>query len=260
MREMIISAENIACTYPGLKRNIIDGMSFSVNRGDFAALIGPNGAGKTTVFRVLSGYVPVTGGNIRIKDRNILALSHAERAGIMAVVPQNVFSPLSYTVRQIVEMGRVSRLSRFAAPSKSDLQSISHAMSIMDVDSYSETPFNNLSGGEKQRVMLAMALAQEPEILLLDEPTSHLDIGHSSQLMKILRELNKERNLTILLISHDINIAARYSSRIILMKSGRIIRDGSVKHVLEPNLIESAYECKVKIIDDGDEGRFIVPL
>ena len=257
---MIISAENISCTYPGLKRNIIDGMSFTVNKGDFAALIGPNGAGKTSVFRVLSGYIRVTGGCIRINDKNIMKLSHAERAEIMAVVPQNVFSPLSYTVRQIVEMGRVSRLSRFAAPSRTDIQAISYAMGIMDVDSYSETPFNNLSGGEKQRVMLAMALAQEPEILLLDEPTSHLDIGHSSQLMKILRGLNREKNLTILLISHDINIAAKYSSRIILMKSGRIMRDGDVKNVLEPNLIESAYGCKVKILNDADGRRFIVPL
>lgn len=257
---MIISAENIYCTYPGLERNIIDGMSFTVNKGDFAALIGPNGAGKTTVFRVLSGYVRVTGGSIRIKGKNILELSHAERAGIMAVVPQNVFSPLSYTVRQIVEMGRVSRLSRFAAPSKTDIQAISYAMNVMDVDSYSETPFNNLSGGEKQRVMLAMALAQEPEILLLDEPTSHLDIGHSSQLMKILSGLNRGRNLTILLISHDINIAAKYSSRIILMKSGRIMGDGDARHVLEPNLIESAYGCKVNILDAGNDGRFIVPL
>jgi iron complex transport system ATP-binding protein len=257
---MIISAENISCTYPGLKRNIIDGMSFTVNRGDFAALIGPNGAGKTTVFRVLSGYIRVTGGSIRIKDRNILELSHSERAGTMAVVPQNVFSPLSYTVRQIVEMGRVSRLSRFAAPSKKDIQAISYAMDVMDVNSYSETSFNNLSGGEKQRVMLAMALAQEPEILLLDEPTSHLDIGHSSQLMKILSELNGERKLTVLLISHDINIAARYASRVILMKSGKIMSDGDVRHVLEPDLIESAYDCKVKILDDLDGGRFIAPL
>ncbi len=257
---MIISAENISCTYPGLKRSIIDGMSFTINKGDFAALIGPNGAGKTTVFRVLSGYIRVSGGRISIKDKNILELSHAERAGCMAVVPQNVFTPLSYTVRQIVEMGRVSRLSRFAAPSRTDIQAISYAMGIMDVDSYSETHFNNLSGGEKQRVMLAMALAQEPEILLLDEPTSHLDIGHSSQLMKILTELNRERKLTILLISHDINIAARYSSRIILMKSGRIMRDGDVGHVLEPDLIESAYDCKVKILDNGDGGRFIMPL
>jgi len=257
---MIISAENISCTYPGLKRNIIDGMSFTVNKGDFAALIGPNGAGKTTVFRVLSGYIRVTGGCIRIKDKNIMDLSHAERAETMAVVPQNVFSPLSYTVRQIVEMGRVSRLSRFASPSKTDIQAISYAMGVMDVDSYSETPFNNLSGGEKQRVMLAMALAQDPEILLLDEPTSHLDIGHSSQLMKILSGLNRERNLTIILISHDINIAMKYSSRIILMKSGRIMRDGDVKNALEPNLIESAYGCKVKILNDVDGGRCIIPL
>ncbi len=257
---MIISAKNISCTYPGLRKSIIDGISFTINKGDLAALIGPNGAGKTTVFRVLSGYIRVTGGSVKIKDKNIQDLSHSERAGTMAVVPQNVFSPMAYTVRQIVEMGRVSRLSKFAAPSRKDKEAISNAIDVMDVGTYSKTPFNNLSGGEKQRVMLAMALAQEPEILLLDEPTSHLDIGHSSQLMKILGGLNRERNLTIILISHDINIAARYSSRIILMKSGRIIRDGSVKDVLVPSLIESAYGCKVKILDDGNDERVIVPL
>jgi iron complex transport system ATP-binding protein len=157
-------------------------------------------------------------------------------------------------------MGRVSRLSRFTAPSKTDIKAISYAMDVMDVARYSETPFNNLSGGEKQRVMLAMALAQEPEILLLDEPTSHLDIGHSSQLMKILSELNKGKNLTILLISHDINIAARYSSRVILMKAGRIMEDGDVRHVLEAGLIESAYDCKVRILDDGNGRKLIIPL
>jgi len=256
----MISADNITCSYPGLGRNVVSGMSFAIDKGEFVALIGPNGAGKTTVFRVLGGYVKPSLGTVRIKDRSILEMSRGQRAGILAVVPQNVFTPLPYSVRQIVEMGRVSRLSRFIAPSKRDIKVISEAMAMMDVENYSETPFSNLSGGEKQRVMLAMALAQEPEILLLDEPTAHLDIGHSSRLMKILGELNRKGNLAIILISHDINIAAKYSSRMILMKSGRIIRDGNIKEVMDSRLIESAYDCKVSILEDGHDARFIVPL
>ncbi|HCE46717.1 MAG TPA: ABC transporter [Lentisphaeria bacterium] len=256
---MMISADNITYSYPGLGRNVVTGMSFAIDKGEFVALIGPNGAGKTTVFRILGGYVRPSSGNVRIKDRSILEMSRGQRAGILAVVPQNVFTPLPYSVRQIVEMGRVSRLSRFIAPSKRDIKVISDAMALMDVENYSGTPFSNLSGGEKQRVMLAMALAQEPEILLLDEPTAHLDIGHSFRLMKILGELNRKGNLTIILISHDINIAARYSSRMILMKEGRILKDGDVDSVLDPGLIGVAYGCKVSTIGNEGKVRFVVP-
>ncbi len=249
----MISMENIVCRYPGSSREVVSGISFSVGRGEFVSLIGPNGAGKTTVFRILGGYLKPYSGDVRIKGMNILEMNRRIRSKVLGVIPQNIFTPLPYTVRQIVEMGRVSRLSRFGVQSGQDRRAVSDAMVEMEVDRYSGTLFGNLSGGEKQRVMLAMALAQEPEILLLDEPTAHLDIGHISRLMEILCRLNGKRKLTIILITHDINLAARYSSRIILMKEGRIFEDGSAESVLEPELIEAAYGCKSRIHDDGSK-------
>ncbi len=251
----MISVDNIVCRYPGSAREVVSGISFRVDGGEFVSLIGPNGAGKTTVFRILGGYLSPSSGSVKIKDRNIFEMHGKQRSALLGVVPQNIFTPLPYTVRQIVEMGRVSRLPRFGVQSRQDRRAVSDAMMEMNVEQYSGTLFSNLSGGEKQRVMLAMALAQEPEILLLDEPTAHLDIGHVSKLMEILCRLNGKRKLTIILITHDINLSARYSSRMILMKDGRIMKDGSTESVLDPELIGAIYGCNVRKcrIDGGGE-------
>lgn len=252
-----LSAECVKCGYQN-NPDILSDFDFRLERGEFVGLVGPNGAGKTTVFRALSGYLPLSSGTVRIASARICDLKAYERSKLMAVVPQNVFSPLPYMVRQIVEMGRVSRLSKFSIPSKEDRQCIQDAMEKMDVIQYADKLFNELSGGEKQRVMIAMALAQEPEILLLDEPTSQLDIGHSSHLMKLLTGLNRNAGIAVLLISHDIQLAARYCSRLVFLKNGRITADGSVKSILKPDLIGDVFGCDVEIVKDSHSGHWLL--
>lgn len=253
----MLESKGVGFAYPGGKTILAD-FNFSLDKGEFAGLIGPNGAGKTTIFRVLSGYIKPSSGKVMAGECDVHKLSSAERAELIAVVPQNIFSPLPYTVKEIVEMGRISKLSRFKAPSAEDRKRIFEAMEKMDVLQHSNDFFNNLSGGEKQRTMIAAALAQEPEVLLLDEPTSQLDIGHTAHLMKLLEDLNKEHGITVMLISHDIQTAARFCPRLLLLKDGKIIADGGRKTVMNKELIGNAYNCKVDIIEDGENGRIFI--
>ena len=146
---------------------LLDDFNFSLNKGEFAAIIGPSGAGKTTVFRVLTGYSKLKAGKVVVKTKNIRKLNSTERSKVMAVVPQNVFSPMPYTVKQMVEMGRVAGLSKFRAFEKGDSDCVFNALECVKMGHFADKLFNNLSGGEKQRVMIAMALAQEPEILFV---------------------------------------------------------------------------------------------
>jgi iron complex transport system ATP-binding protein len=243
----LLNASNVKFGYTAEKL-LLNNFNFSLNKGDFAAIIGPSGAGKTTVFRILTGYSKLDSGTVTVKTKNIRKLHNIERSKIMAVVPQNVFSPMPYTVRQIVEMGRVASLSKFRAFNRKDLDCVMKALECVKMESFVHKLFNNLSGGEKQRVMIAMALAQEPEILLLDEPTASLDISLRTHLMKLLRNLNRDKGITVLVISHDIQLAAGFCSRLILIKNGSIVMDGKVNEVLKTELINSVYECDVEIV------------
>ena len=232
---------------------LLNDFNFSLNKGDFAAIIGPSGAGKTTVFRILTGFLKSKAGAVTVRSKDIRHIHNVERSKIMAVVPQEIFFPMPYTVRQIVEMGRVAGLSKFSSFGKKDVDHVFEALESVKMASLSDKLFNNLSGGEKQRVMIAMALAQEPEILLLDEPTASLDISLRTHLMKLLKSLNKDRNITVLVISHDIQLAAGFCKRLILMKDGSIIADGKVEDVLNTELIRKVYECEVEIVKQNDK-------
>ena len=256
MTNALLSSENINFAYAG-SAPILKDFSFTLSKGEFSGLIGPNGAGKTTVFRVLSGFIPVKTGAVKLKGKNISSYKNTERAKLLAVVPQDIFTPMPYTTRQIVEMGRVSRISRLSVPSKSDREHVNRSMEAMDIAHKAESLFNHLSGGEKQRALIATAIAQEPEVLLLDEPTSSLDIGHSCHLMKLLLELNREKQITVLIISHDIQLAGSFCSRLILMKDGGILSDGNPQEILTKETIKEAYGCDVELIKNRN-GRFLI--
>jgi iron complex transport system ATP-binding protein len=258
MSNTVISAENITFGYSNEFR-LLEDFNFTLAAGEFAGLIGPSGAGKTTIFRLMSGFVKPRSGRIKLKDHELNSYPVNERSRIMAVVPQTMLSPLPYTVRQIVEMSRVTRVSRFSVLNSKDNQAVTRALEEMEVLQYENTLFNNLSGGEKQRVMIAMALAQEPEILLLDEPTASLDIGHCARLMKLLKQMNQERQMAVMIISHDIQLAARSCERLILIQEGRIIANGPPAEVLKPDLINQAYSCSTEIITDS-QGRLLLSV
>lgn len=246
--EPILKLENVSFSYPNSDM-VLDGFSLSLKRGEFLGIIGPSGAGKTTIFRILSGYLKAQSGKIFVKGRELKTLHHSERSRTMAFVPQGIFTALPYTVWQIVEMGRVSRSSKISGLTPKDIDAIKEALDFVKMYKYSPRYFNRLSGGEKQRVLIAMALAQDPEILLLDEPTASLDIGLKSHLMTLLRKLNKEKGITIATISHDIQLSASFCDALVMIKDGKIISQGRVKEVLNSELISSVYSCSAEVFE-----------
>jgi len=252
----IISLENVSFGY-NKQNTLLENFNFSLNSGDFTGIIGASGAGKTTLFKVLTGLVKAKSGNVLLEGKNIRKLPNVERAKLMAVVPQEFYSPLPYTVKQIVEMGRLSLLPRIGIKPSDHNQYIEKAMTEMNVSQYSDKLFNTLSGGEKQRVRIAMALAQTPRILLLDEPTNSLDLGHSIQLMKLLKNLNLNRGISILIISHDIQLASKFCRRIVLLKNGRKIADGKTESIINSALLKEAYDCDIKVFEDSKGDKYL---
>lgn len=255
MNEIIISLKNVNFRYPESEQLLSD-FSLEIHKGDFMGIIGPSGAGKTTLFRILSGFLRVQRGEIFISGSKLKHISNINRSKQMAVVPQSVFTSMPYTVRQIVEMGRVSRISKLSGLSRGDYRYISDALDYVKMRKYSDRLFNSLSGGEKQRTMIAMALAQDPKILLLDEPTASLDIGLKVHLMSLLKKLNKERDITIGVISHDIQLAAAYCQRLVLINNGKIIADGETISVLNSDIVSNVYSCKAEVFNRN--GRLFI--
>jgi len=242
----MLKAENISFAYKKNKQ-IVDDFSLKIIKGDIIGIIGPNGAGKSTVLKILSGYISPDYGTVKVNNTNITSLSPKERAKNIAVVSQDFYNPLPFTVKNVVENARASRVSRFMPLQHNDYHIIQQSMDTMDVLQYENQYFNNLSGGEKQRVKIAAALAQETNLLLLDEPTSQLDMGHALKLMNLLLNINKTKKISILIISHDIQLLASFISQIVLMKNGKIVAHGEKHLVLNNDLISSVYNCNVKI-------------
>ena len=231
-------------------RAVLHSISLSVERGEMAGMLGPNGSGKTTLLRILSAVL--TGdGEVEVDGKNIGTYGRRDLSRVFAVVPQENRVNFPYTVAEIVLMGRANYHSAFALEGKTDLAIARASMELTDCLELSTRYFHELSGGEKQRVMLARALAQEPKILLLDEPSAFLDLKHQVQLFDLLRRLNRERGLTIVAALHDLNLAALFFQRLVLLREGKIYRDGSPGEVLTEKNIEEVYRIRVRIQQDS---------
>jgi iron complex transport system ATP-binding protein len=254
----VIQATNLQFGYTPDKLLLKD-LNLSVQQGNFLGLIGPNGSGKTTILKLLSGFLKPFSGSVFLKDQEILTLNSRVRARVLAVVPQIVMTPMPYTVRQIVEMGRTTRLPLFAPLGRRDHEIVEQTLTDMDLQSLCMSRFNELSGGERQRTIIAAALAQEPELLLLDEPTAALDLGHKIKLMRILKKL-QSRGIAVMVISHDIELMARYCDRLTLLFKGNVLASGTVTEVIQPNLIKQAYDCDVEIVQSPGNIPQIIPV
>ncbi len=226
---------------------IIDGVSFSVPQGCFLGIIGPNGSGKTTLFRVMTGFLRPWQGTILYQGRDTAGLRPSDLAQEIAVMPQGMESTFSFTVRELVAMGRFPHLKRLRQFAKQDKEAVDHAMELTGIIKFRDKRLSELSGGERQRVFLAQALAQEPRLLLLDEPTAHLDIGHQIRILDCIRRLNRKDGMTVVVVLHDLNLASLYCDRLILLKHGRIFCEGPPAEVLTYETIEAVYETVVLV-------------
>lgn len=222
-------------------------LSFDVKPGETFGVIGPNASGKTTLVRLLSRVLAPSSGQLRLDGADVTRLSRAAVARQVAVVPQDVPRGLPHTVEELVLMGRYARAPGRFFESPEDRAAARRAMEAVGVLPLREALLDRLSGGERQRVVLARALAQEPRLLVLDEPTAHLDLRYQAECAGLLRRLGREAGLTIVLVSHDLGFAAELCDRLLLMAAGAAVRVGSPETVIDEAVLESAYGCRVLV-------------
>ena len=236
-------------------RAVLHGVDLDIAQGEWVALIGPNGAGKTTLLRAIARLVPFAGA-IELDGRDTSELNRTELARLLAVVPQEPATPPWMTVGEYVLLGRTPHLGPLAKEGLRDRGAAAEALARLDLLGYAERRLGTLSGGEKQRVVVARALAQEAQIVLLDEPTASLDIGHQQQALELLDALRAESGLTLVAAMHDLTLAAQYAHRMVLLDEGRVVADGGPSDVLTEHLIARHYDASIEVV--SIDGRIAV--
>lgn len=239
-------------------RPILTDINLEIRTGQVMAIIGPNGAGKSTLIRAMSGVVPQRSGKVTFKSHNLLALSPAQRARLLAVVPQARELPGDYTVAQTVLLGRTPYLNFLGIASPQDYELVRQALESTQLADMADRLVGELSGGEQQRVLLARALAQDTPLLLLDEPTTHLDLQHQSSLLNLVRRLAREKDLAVLMVLHELNHASLYADQVALLAGGRITAVGTPSQVLTSDLLTSVYKVPVNVIPHPEYGSPLV--
>jgi len=251
-----IQLDDVSFAYNG--RPVLAGLSLRVARGERLALLGPNGSGKSTLLKLISGILTPSAGSVLLDGRRPGATPRRELARSVAMVPQEFAVPFSFTVREIIELGRTPHLTRWGSYSSLDRRFIDEAVEATGVMDISHRVFNELSGGERRRVMIAMALAQKSEILLLDEPTQQLDISRQGDVLNLIVELNTERGITVVAAMHDLNLAARYFDRVVMLHGQSIAADGTPTAVLDADLLENVYGGRLEVRASRDGSSPVV--
>ena len=226
---------------------ILDRVAFSVNNSSFITIIGPNGSGKSTLLKLMATNLTPDSGELRLWNKPVSNYSTKELARNMAVVPQESHIQYDFTVYDIVLMGRYPHIKRFDKENEKDFEIVKRAMLRTNTWHLKDRSINEISGGERQRVIISKALAQETKVILLDEPTSSLDIHHQLEILDLLKELNEETGVTIIIVLHDINLAARYSKEVILLHLGKLLTIGSTEEVLTVENLQRAYDIEMII-------------
>src|ERR1043165_491525 len=241
----MLKIQNLSVSYG--PRRILHDISLDVQSGEVLALIGPNGAGKSTLIRAVSGVIPYTG-QIRTNGDDFVSLPAIQRARYIATVPQAAPLPPAYTVWETVLFGRTPYLGFLGQPSKKDEDIARQSLDRVSAFPLADRRVGELSGGEQQRVLLARALCQSTPILLLDEPTAHLDLQYQVSLLELVHELAHQDHLAVLIALHDLNLAAHYADRVALMVAGKIKAMGTPREVLQPEAIQEAYCLPVQVV------------
>ncbi len=239
----LLNISDFSCGYASKFQIFVD--KLCVERGDFVGIIGPNGAGKTTLFRGLTGELPDASGHLTFKDEDLIRMQRQKRARHLSIVNQAIGNP-TIPVEEYVMLGRMPfRKAWHFMESAHDYEMVHRFMKMTDTYRFKDKLMSELSGGEQQLAAIARALAQEPELLLLDEPTAHLDISHSVSILNLLQKLNQEEKLTIMMVIHDLNLAGEFCEKLILMKNGKVFAKGTPEKVLTYQNIEAVHDAVV---------------
>ncbi len=256
-RPEAVSAQDLF--YEVQAETLLDGVTLHADRGQLVGLIGPNGAGKSTLLRAISGILGYRDGAVRLDGADIKSLSSKAIAAGLALVPQIAPYTHGFTCIELVLMGRYPHLGRFQIEGKEDDRIARDAMRLTEIEQFADRTLDTLSGGERQRVFVSRALAQQPRVLLLDEPTSNLDVLHQLKVFDLVRKLVDE-GLTAVAAIHDLNMAARYCDRLVLLTGGRVLAEGSPEEVLSPETIESAFGVKAAVYREPVTGALAIGL
>ncbi|MFP4136243.1 MAG: heme ABC transporter ATP-binding protein [Candidatus Acetothermia bacterium] len=252
---MKVDINELSFAYNG--KDVLKDLDLSIKEGEFLGVVGPNGSGKTTLLKNLGGVLDPDDGLVYLDGEDLSALPIKEVATKVAALQQETRVGFDFSVREVVEMGRFPHLDRFERHTDVDTRAVERAIEVTDLDEFCDRPVNQLSGGEKQRVFLALALAQEPDLLLLDEPTASLDINYQVKIMETVKELSAE-GLTVVAAIHDLNLAAQYADRLALLSEGKIEIIGRPREVLTQENIANAFDVEVEVEDSDLKGSIHV--
>ena len=256
---VLVEADRVSFAYGA--RTVLTDVSLVLAPGEQVGLIGPNGGGKTTLVRLLSGVLAPQAGTVRLEGRPLAAHRRRDVARRLAVVPQDPTVEFPFTALEVVLMGRAPHLGTLGFPGARDVAVAREAMARLDVGGVEDRPLDRLSGGERQRVLLARALAQEPLALLLDEPTTHLDLRHQAGIYDVVQELRRERGTAVLSVLHDLNLAALHCDRLVLLAGGRVARQGAPRDVLTADVLRAAYGTEVHVaVNPLTGGPIVLPV
>ena len=253
---VMLKVESLTVSYGS--KVVLRNVSFAVKPGEILALIGPNGAGKSTLIRAMTGVVHIKSGRVSVDGQNLAGLSPAQRARILAVVPQARQLGGAFSVEQAVMMGRTPYLNWLGQEGETDKAAVRLALKQTSLDAFADRQIAKLSGGEQQRVLLARALAQSTPILLLDEPTNHLDLQHQTNLLEIVKKMAEEKQLAVIVAMHDLNLVSFFADKVALLVNGEIQALGTPQEVIRAEQISAAYQTPVEIVSHPSTGAPII--
>jgi iron complex transport system ATP-binding protein len=256
----LLSADNLRFTYRGgsARAAVLDGVSLSIDRGAVVGVLGPNGSGKTTLLKMLAGVLRPDSGAVRLEGTTVGAMPRAAVARRIAIVPQETHPAFEYTVLEMVLMGRYPHLGPFEVEGPDDVRLAREALAATGTAAFESRYFDTLSGGEKQRVVIAAALAQAADVLLLDEPTASLDLAYQLEIAALVTRLNRERGCTLVLSTHDLNLAAAVCGRVVLIRDGRTLASGATADVLTPANIRRTFDVDAEVSHHDAAGHLVV--
>jgi iron complex transport system ATP-binding protein len=248
-----VNIDNLDYTFG--RRKVLRNLSFDISKGIVFMIIGPNGSGKTTLMKLIAGILKLQKGQINIFEHQIQSYPRRALARTVALVPQALPVDFPFTVFEAVMMGRAPHLNVLGIAGQTDAAIAEEAMAFTNIDQLADRKLDQLSGGEQQRVFIARAICQQPEIILLDEPTASLDLSHQVQMLDLMEKLKKEKGMTVVMVSHDVNLAAMYCDQLLLLNEGRIASLGMPHEVLTYQTLEETYGCKL-LVDESPLGEF----